>query len=174
MLKLFVLLVGLLLGFDAFSTLRNGFEAYGDLMQFFAAFLAFFFLINKDLLAFLQLLLSAFIALGLAHTSKAFFEYLATTEYAKLAHVSMRPNQEDFDGFPSGHSTASFIAAGFICKKYGFKLGIFAVVIAGLVAISRLYVERHTILQVVCGSLLGFFVAYFIADSKLFRRFANG
>ncbi|RDU73810.1 phosphatase PAP2 family protein [Helicobacter aurati] len=167
MIKLFVVFIGLFFGIDTFSSMHNGFEAYGDVMQFFTAFLALFLILYKEYIATAQLLLSAFIALGVMYVSKMFFVYIAANNQVELARISQRPNQGSFDGFPSGHSTGSFVAAGFICKKYGFKIGIFAIIAAGLVGISRVYADKHTIIQVICGSLLGFFVSYMLTDSKI-------
>lgn len=173
MIKIFLLIVGLLLDIDFCSGMRTGFQAYGDLMQFFSAFFAFFLIVNKEYIAFAQMLLSICIALCIMYTSKLFFMYLSANNYMELARISQRPNDGTFDGFPSGHSTGSFLAAGFICKKYGFKIGIFAIIVAALVAISRTYIGRHTAIQVICGSLLGFFIAYVLADSKIFTRYSK-
>lgn len=171
MINLLLFLTGLLLDTDINSNMMNGFEAYGDLMQFFCAFLTFFLFVNKDYLASAQMILGMCIALGIMYTSKLFFIYLSNHDHIELARISQRPNNGPFDGFPSGHSTGSFLAAGFICKKYGFKIGIFAIIIAALVAISRVYAGKHTVIQVICGSILGFFVTYALTDSKIFAKY---
>lgn len=70
--------------------------------------------------------------------------------------------------FPSGHSNASFAVATAIFTR-NKKLGIPALVLAALIAISRLYVFVHWPTDVLVGSLIGicggitsFFIVNFI------------
>ena len=74
---------------------------------------------------------------------------------------------KDFS-FPSGHSNASFAVATAIFTR-NKKLGIPALVLAALIAISRLYVFVHWPTDVLVGSLIGicggitsFFIVNFI------------
>ena len=74
---------------------------------------------------------------------------------------------DDFS-FPSGHSNASFAVATAIFTR-NKKLGIPALVLAALIAISRLYVFVHWPTDVLVGSLIGicggitsFFIVNFI------------
>lgn len=76
--------------------------------------------------------------------------------------------------FPSGHSNASFAVATAIFTR-NKKLGIPALVLAALIAISRLYVFVHWPIDVLAGSLIGicggitsFFIVNFIY--KKFNR----
>jgi len=80
---------------------------------------------------------------------------------------------KDFS-FPSGHSNASFAVATAIFTR-NKKLGIPALVLAALIAISRLYVFVHWPTDVLAGSLIGicggitsFFIVNFIY--KKFNR----
>lgn len=61
--------------------------------------------------------------------------------------------------FPSGHSAASFAAAWALFRAQKKPLGIPALVLAGLIALSRLYVGVHYPTDVLCGALIGIIVA---------------
>ena len=85
--------------------------------------------------------------------------------------------QHDFS-FPSGHTIASFEAATalFIHDR---KLGIPAMILASLIAFSRLYLYVHYPTDVIASIILGIglaFAGYFLADcvyrlfSKLFKK----
>jgi undecaprenyl-diphosphatase len=79
--------------------------------------------------------------------------------------------------FPSGHTSASFAAAlaVFMWRK---REGVYAIVLAALIAISRLYLTVHyptdVLVSLVLGSLYGV-VAYFIAKwiIKKFPKFGK-
>lgn len=64
--------------------------------------------------------------------------------------------QSDFS-FPSGHSCASFASATVIYKMMPRKYGICAVVLAVLIALSRVYVGVHYPSDVLAGGLIGIF-----------------
>lgn len=67
--------------------------------------------------------------------------------------------QTDFS-FPSGHSCASFAAAMAYYRTLPRKYGILAVVLAALVALSRLYVGVHYPSDVIAGTAVGIFAAW--------------
>ena len=67
--------------------------------------------------------------------------------------------QSDFS-FPSGHSCASFAAAMVYYKSAPKKWGISAVVLASLIAFSRLYVGVHYPSDVLAGIAVGIFAAW--------------
>ena len=56
--------------------------------------------------------------------------------------------------FPSGHSTTSFLCA-YVIYLYSKKWGIPALIFAGMIALSRLYLYVHYPTDVIIGSLLG-------------------
>ena len=60
--------------------------------------------------------------------------------------------------FPSGHATISFAAATFLFWL-NRKLGIFAYLLAGLVAYSRVYLGVHYLGDITVGALLGCLLA---------------
>lgn len=68
-------------------------------------------------------------------------------------------NPKDFS-FPSGHASSSFAAA--ITISYYFKgMGIFFIIIAALIAFSRIYHFVHYPSDVIIGAVLGILVAMF-------------
>ncbi len=56
--------------------------------------------------------------------------------------------------FPSGHSMASFAAAAVILH-YNKRAGVAAMILAVLIALSRMYLYVHFPTDVICGSFIG-------------------
>lgn len=75
--------------------------------------------------------------------------YAVMEAIVPLGHLS-----RDFS-FPSGHSAASFACAWALYKTAPKKYGVSAVVLAALIALSRLYVGVHYPTDVICGTLIG-------------------
>ena len=69
------------------------------------------------------------------------------------------PTPSEFS-FPSGHTSSSFAAASVFYKHLPKKLGIPAIVLAGLIGVSRLYVGVHYPTDVIAGCFMGIFLAY--------------
>ena len=69
------------------------------------------------------------------------------------------PTPSEFS-FPSGHTSSSFAAASVFYKHLPKKFGVPAVVLAGLIGISRLYVGVHYPTDVIAGVLMGIFLGY--------------
>lgn len=71
------------------------------------------------------------------------------------------PKQSDLS-FPSGHAGASFavatVIAGMTKKCYGY----FAIILATLIALSRLYVGVHYPTDVLCGTVDGILIGLFL------------
>lgn len=82
--------------------------------------------------------------------------------------------------FPSGHSAGSFAAMFALYKWVPKKIGIPALVLASLVALSRLYVGVHYPTDIIGGCIIGFIcsiLAYYIvkfAMMKIGEKRANG
>lgn len=76
---------------------------------------------------------------------------------------------KDFS-FPSGHSSASFVASTVIFFYYK-RSGICALVLAAIIAFSRLYLYVHYPSDVLCGTILGVSLAFISKFSfdKLFE-----
>ena len=62
--------------------------------------------------------------------------------------------------FPSGHTCASFAAAGVYWRMLPKKFGIPLVILAAMIAFSRLYVGVHYPTDVLAGLLIGLFAAW--------------
>lgn len=71
-----------------------------------------------------------------------------------------RPDGSDSKSFPSMHTAVSFTGAAFIQKRYGWKWGIPAYTVAGLVGWSRVYGKKHDWWDVAAGATLGVASAY--------------
>ena len=86
-----------------------------------------------------------------------------------LGHLS-----RDFS-FPSGHSAASFACAWALYKTAPRKYGVCALVLATLIALSRLYVGVHYPTDVIGGILIGIAVGElgFRTGSRLFKAFSH-
>lgn len=75
--------------------------------------------------------------------------YVTLPEIVPLGHLS-----KDFS-FPSGHSAASLAAAWAIFRTTKRKFGVPAMILALLIALSRLYVGVHYPTDVIAGILIG-------------------
>ena len=75
--------------------------------------------------------------------------YAVLEAIVPLGHLS-----RDFS-FPSGHSAASFACAWALFKSAPKKYGRAAVILAAMIALSRLYVGVHYPTDVLCGAVIG-------------------
>ncbi len=101
---------------------------------------------------------------GRSQFYKSFFSNLATTYALKKTVTKTRPNGEDDESFPSGHSSVAFQGAAFIHKWYGFKYAVSAYLGASYVAWSRVESDNHFTVDVVAGAAIG------IASSFVFTK----
>ena len=69
------------------------------------------------------------------------------------------PTPSEFS-FPSGHTSSSFAAAAVFYRHLPKKLGLPAVILAGLIGFSRLYVGVHYPTDVIAGVLMGILLSY--------------
>ncbi len=74
------------------------------------------------------------------------------------------PNRKSDDAFPSGHATIAFSSAAFIQRRYGWKKGIPAYVVAAYVGWLRVETDDHDTADVLGGAAVG------ILSSYLFTR----
>lgn len=69
------------------------------------------------------------------------------------------PTPSEFS-FPSGHTSSSFAAAAVFYRFLPKRLGIPAIVLAGLIGFSRLYVGVHYPTDVLAGVVMGILLSY--------------
>jgi membrane-associated phospholipid phosphatase len=79
----------------------------------------------------------------------------AATYGLKHAFPETRPNGRDNRSFPSGHTSTSFAAAGYLTRRYGWAWGLPATVAAGVVGVARVQSHDHYWYDVVAGAALG-------------------
>ena len=84
------------------------------------------------------------------------------THGLKILINKERPNGGDYS-FPSGHTSAAFTGAAFIDKRYGYKVGIPAYLLASFVGWSRVNANKHDYWDVLGGIVIGYGSAYIFA-----------
>ena len=87
--------------------------------------------------------------------TKGFVVNQALTMGLKVIIDKQRPNMENNDSFPSGHTSTTFQSAAFIQKRYGWKYGIPSYLLAGFTGYSRLDADKHDIYDVLAGAVIG-------------------
>lgn len=78
-----------------------------------------------------------------------------------------------YKSFPSGHSGGSFAAMFALYKWVPKKVGIPALILAALVALSRLYVGVHYPTDIIAGCIIGFMCsvwAYYLVQFVIKKR----
>lgn len=80
------------------------------------------------------------------------------TELLKVVAQRERPDGVDHKSFPSGHTSSAFALATVAERHYGWKLGVPAYLVAGLVGASRLHQDKHYLSDVMAGATLGYLV----------------
>jgi membrane-associated phospholipid phosphatase len=83
---------------------------------------------------------------------------LGYTTLVKVAVGRERPNGENEYSFPSGHTSNAFSLAAVAERHYGWKLGVPAYLLAGVVGASRIQQDKHYLSDVVAGATLGYIV----------------
>ncbi len=66
-----------------------------------------------------------------------------------------RPDMSDTNSFPSAHTSIAFQSASFVQRRYGWKYGIPAYVLASYTGYSRIEAKKHDIVDVLAGSAIG-------------------
>jgi membrane-associated phospholipid phosphatase len=80
------------------------------------------------------------------------------SQVLKVAVGRERPNGENNQSFPSGHASNAFTIATVTQRHYGWKLGVPAYVLAGVVGASRIQQDKHYLGDVLAGATLGYIV----------------
>jgi hypothetical protein len=100
---------------------------------------------------------------GLVQLAKAFGTTMAVVYVLKPTIDRTRPDGGR-QSFPSGHAASAFAGAAFLQRRYGWRLGLPAYLLAGYVGYSRVESDRHHPTDVVAGAAIG------IAANLVFTR----
>lgn len=92
---------------------------------------------------------------GIREWSKAFITFEIAVESLKMITHKERPNRRGYESFPSGHTAAGFMGAGFIHRRYGFVYAIPAYVGAAFVGYTRIQANKHFGEDVMAGAVIG-------------------
>ena len=84
----------------------------------------------------------------------------AATYVLKFSVRELRPDHSNFHSFPSMHSTTAFATAAFLQRRYGWKFGGPAYVIATFTAVGRVVGKKHHWWDCVVGAAIGAGSAY--------------
>lgn len=85
-----------------------------------------------------------------------------TVHILKSATHEIRPDQSDFQSFPSGHTATAFMGAELVYQEYkdqSIWYGVSAYAVAGLTGYMRIYNNKHWITDVAAGAGIGILTA---------------
>ncbi len=85
---------------------------------------------------------------------------LGATYLLKYTVKKQRPDGSDNHSFPSAHTSILFANAGFVQRRYGWKFGAPAYVLATYVGWSRTFGKKHDWWDVAAGAAIGAGSAY--------------
>tara|TARA_R110002073_G_scaffold128999_1_gene275006 strand:- start:59268 stop:59804 length:537 start_codon:yes stop_codon:yes gene_type:complete len=141
----------LLISLNSFSQSRNDIRKSGDILQIIlpASAALSTFIWNDDSKPTWQFV-------------KAFSVSFATTQAFKRIINKSRPDG-GVHAFPSGHTSASFTGAAFLERRFGWKIGIPAYILASYVGWSRIYSKKHDGWDVFAGAIVGIGSSYLFA-----------
>lgn len=109
---------------------------------------------------------------GTEQFAKTLTSTILLTNILKFTIDKQRPNGQNNNSFPSGHTSIAFSNATFIQKRYGWKYGVPAYLLAGYVGYTRIEAKKHDGWDVFAGAALGIGMGYlftkpFDKDRKL-------
>jgi membrane-associated phospholipid phosphatase len=91
---------------------------------------------------------------GLAELAEAFGSTMAVVYVLKPTIDRTRPNG-GHQSFPSGHAASAFAGAAFLERRYGWRLGVPAGLLATFTAWTRVESHEHYTSDVIAGAALG-------------------
>lgn len=92
--------------------------------------------------------------------TKGFLLNLTITAGIKYTISKERPDGSNDNSFPSGHTSITFQSATFLQKRYGWKYGIPAYILASYTGFSRIYIDKHDLVDVLAGAAIGICSSY--------------
>ena len=90
----------------------------------------------------------------------------AIVQPSKLIFRRWRPNGDDRQSFPSGHSADSFMYATVISEHYGWKAAIPAYTFATYVSATRLVDRKHHLTDAVAGAGIGYIIGHTVSRQR--------
>jgi membrane-associated phospholipid phosphatase len=98
------------------------------------------------------------------------------TQILKVTVGRERPDGSDNQSFPSGHTSQAFAMASVAQHHYGWKIGVPAYALAGLMGASRIHEDKHWLSDVVAGAALGYIAGRTVVrvNGRPLERFASG
>ena len=98
---------------------------------------------------------------------KSYGATMATTMALKYTVREKRPDTDEHDSFPSGHTASAFSGASFIHQRYGWKMALVPYAAAIYTGYSRVQVNRHHTQDVIAGAVLALASSwYFVTPYK--------
>jgi len=95
---------------------------------------------------------------------KSYGTTMLTTVALKYTVKEKRPDNDDTDSFPSGHTASTMSGAVFIHRRYGFEYAIPAYLGAIYTGYSRIHVNRHHPRDVFAGAIIGAVSGWYFVD----------
>ena len=98
---------------------------------------------------------------------KSYGATMGATYILKYTVREKRPDSNNKDSFPSGHTSSAFAGASFIHKRYGLKYAILPYIAAAYTGYSRVHSNRHYTRDVLAGAVVGIASSwYFVTPYK--------
>ena len=98
---------------------------------------------------------------------KSYGATMGATYLLKYTVREKRPDSDNTDSFPSGHTSSAFAGASFIQQRYGWKYSVLPYVAAIYTGYSRVHSNRHHHIDVYAGAAIGMLSSwYFVSPYK--------
>jgi len=95
---------------------------------------------------------------------KAYGTTMLSTVALKYTVREKRPDNNDRDSFPSGHTASAMSGAVFIHRRYGFEYALPAYLGAIYTGYSRIHVNRHHSRDVLAGAVISAVSSWYFVD----------
>lgn len=138
---------------------RGEFEKVGDVLTLAPVGVLIVSLGMQDYEGAIQLTAGSLVTQGVIEIVKKSFQFAHDRGGASL-DFAKRPCCDDWKGMPSGHAGGSFSAAGFVYYRYGWKPALPLIGLGIITDASRVVARKHTIWQVLAGSVIAWGVAW--------------
>jgi len=95
---------------------------------------------------------------------KSYGATMATTYALKYTVKEKRPDTNNEDSFPSGHTASAFAGASFIHQRYGLKYAVLPYLAAAYTGYSRVHSNKHFTRDVVAGAALATLSSWYFVE----------